>query len=276
VSEFVNVSSQQELDNAVANGDIPICREGFYSLSGNATARLSGNATARLFDNATAQLFDNATARLSGNATARLSGNATAQLFDNATARLFDNATAQLFGNATAQLSGNATAQLFGNATARLFDNATAEGSKYTAIHKLSKGATASGGVIIDVPEITTMGQFLDYYGVDVKRGKAIVYKLVDDNWTTAHGVVYEPGSSPSCGDWNPQRTCGGGLHFSPRPFMARKYSNGSRFVACEIKLADAVVITDGQPDKVKAKGCKVLFECDEDGRTVELEAKAA
>jgi hypothetical protein len=243
--EFVNVSSQQELDKAIANGDVPVCREGFYSLSGNATARLSGNATARL----------------SGNATARLSGNA----------------TAELSGNATAELSGNATARLSGNATARLSGNATAHGSKYTAIHRLAKTTKATGGgVVIEVPEITTMEQFFDYYGVDVKRGKATVYKIVDGEWSTGRGVIYAPGSKPSCGDWSATPCCGGGLHFSPRPFMARKYGDGSRFVACEIKLADAVVITDGgQPDKVKAKACKVLFECDEDGEPV-AEAVAA
>ena len=283
--EFVNVSSQQELEKAIANGEVPICRGGFYSLSGNATAQLSGNATAQLSGNATAQLFgnaaaqlsDNATAQLFGNATAQLFGNAAAQLFDNATAQLSDNATARLSGNATARLSGNATAQLSGNATAQLFDNATAQlfgnatarGSKYTAIHKLSRASTAKGaGVIIEVPEITTMEQFLDYYGIEVKRGKATVFKLVNENWVSDHGTTYEPGSKPSAADWSTRPECGGGLHFSPRPFMAQKYANGTRFLACEIKVTDAVVITGGgRPDKLKAKSCKVLYECDEDGQ---------
>jgi hypothetical protein len=48
---------------------------------------------------------------------------------------------------------------------------------------------------------------------------------------------------------------------------MALKYSSGPRFVACKVKLADVVVIDDyDTPDKVKAKACTVLFECDENG----------
>jgi hypothetical protein len=89
-------------------------------------------------------------------------------------------------------------------------------------------------------------------------------------------GTSYQPGEKPSAPDWDPEPCCGAGLHFSPRAFMARKYAPlGKRFVACKVKVADIVVITDyGTPDKVKAKACQVLHECDEDG--VELKALKA
>lgn len=89
------------------------------------------------------------------------------------------------------------------------------------------------------------------------------------------HGTSYRPGTSAEALDWDPAPSCGGGLHFSPRPFMARKYVSGSRFVACRVKLADVVVIDDyGTSDKLKARSCTVLFECDEDG--LEIAQKAA
>jgi hypothetical protein len=125
--------------------------------------------------------------------------------------------------------------------------------------------------VLIQVPPLNNAESFFDFYRVDVKKGKAVVYKLLHANFVSGHGTTYQPGTLATCPDWNARAECGGGLHFSPRPFMARKYSNGTRFVACEIEVDGAVVINDfgSKPDKLKAKFCKVLYECDADGEKV-------
>jgi hypothetical protein len=167
------------------------------------------------------------------------------------------------------QASGSATVRAYGSATVRASGSATVRASRYVAIQRHGTRAKISGGVFIQIPDIETIVEFCDYYGVTCED-TMVVYKLVDDGFVSAHGTRYQPDDKPEAPDWDGKPACGGGLHFSPRPFMARKYSSGTRFVACEVRCADAVVIDDyGTPDKIKAPRCTVLYECDEDGERI-------
>jgi hypothetical protein len=53
---------------------------------------------------------------------------------------------------------------------------------------------------------------------------------------------------------------------------MERRYSNGSRFVACRVKLSELVVIGEDRPDKGKAPRVLEIWEVDEDGNPVETQ----
>lgn len=160
--EFVNVKSQAELDKAVKNGDIPVCREGFFTA----------------------------------------------------------------------------------------YDSATVEASKFVAVQRhAGRYGTPSvtGGVLIDVPEIKTAQDFIDFYGLEVKRDWATVYKLVDADFKSGHGAVYTPGTTTSCPDWD-------------------------AYVECQVKVSEIVLLGD----KIKAPSCKCVREVDEDGEPVVAEAVAA
>lgn len=106
------------------------------------------------------------------------------------------------------------------------------------------------------------------FYGVDVKRGFAVLFKAVEDDWMGSYkrGITYRPGDKPKAPDFNPRGECGGGLHLSPRPFMARTYCDGAtHFLACKVRVSDLVIVGD----KVKVPSCTVLYEVDEDGNEV-------
>jgi hypothetical protein len=128
------------------------------------------------------------------------------------------------------------------------------------------------GGVIIDVPKVTTAAEWCDYHGVKVSRGIATLYKAVRDDYRSAHGADYSPGAKPAAPDWDPVPECGGGLHFSFHPVAALSYDRqATRFVACPVRLAEIVVHPDGSPTKVKAprvvgKGC---VEVDRTGKPI-------
>jgi hypothetical protein len=227
--EFVEVASQAELDKAVANGNIPICLEGFFRASGSASVRAS------------------------------------------------DSASVEAYGSASVRASGSASVEAYDSASVEAYGSASVRASKYVAVQRHGTTPAVTGGVLIDIPPIESAQDFCDFYGLKPSRGAVVLFKLVDDSYVSGYGASYRPGEKTIAPDWDGGlNCCGSGLHFSPRPFMARRYSSGSRFVACRVRLADMVPITshDGASDKCKAKACTVLFECDEDG--IEIPAAVA
>src|SRR5690606_22641171 len=95
------------------------------------------------------------------------------------------------------------------------------------------------GGVLIRVPDLAGPREWCDYHGITVDDdGCALLYKAVDGDWRSHHGATYRPGVEVSCPDWNPEPVYGGGLHFSPRPWMADRYQPVTeRYVACRVRL---------------------------------------
>jgi hypothetical protein len=147
------------------------------------------------------------------------------------------------------------------------------------AIHSHDRGygrPKIAGGVVIEIPKLDTAKKWLDYYGVPVERGIAILFKAVDDSWGANHnGFKYEPGTTPEAPDWKPTAECGNGLHFCARPIVAKdKYHrDATRFVGCPVRVSELVVIDES---KVKApRIVKPCFEVDQHGDPVAVEAAA-
>ena len=151
--------------------------------------------------------------------------------------------------------------------------------SKFVAIHRHNKAATVKGGVLIDVPDPSSLSptEWCDYYGVKVVRDTAYVFKAVDDDLSTPRarqrGIFYTPGTNPTCDDFNERPECGGGLHASPSPSMALDYNReATRFVCCPVKLTEIVVIDN----KVKVpRIAGKVFEVDRHGDKLQV-AEAA
>ena len=146
--------------------------------------------------------------------------------------------------------------------------------SDFVAVQRHGKSANVQGGVLIQIPEITTAKQWLSYYGVPEKHGVALLYKAVNDEWQTDRGTSYSPGSTPKAADWDGGKfECGGGLHFAFHPHAAKKfYPQATRFVACPVKVSE-IVVHEGavHPTKIKAPrvvapGC---FEVDAHGNRI-------
>jgi hypothetical protein len=188
-------------------------------------------------------------------------------------------ATVHASDSATVRASGSATVRASDSATVHASDSATVHATPYVAVHKLSAAASIAGGVLIEPPDLSKVMGWIEYHGVKVSEGRARLFKAVDDEWRSgrfgAKGArwIYEPGTEVAASDWNTRPVCGGGLHFVARPDVGLKYNEtATRYVACEVKLADIVVI---DPEKIKARVCKVLHEVDADGDEIAVLAKA-
>jgi hypothetical protein len=131
------------------------------------------------------------------------------------------------------------------------------------------KGAKVTGGhktrVKIDSPK-----DWCEYYGVAVKRGIAVLYKALNADFTSPHQFSYSPGTTPEAPDWDGgKQECGGGLHFSPSPAMAREFHREAvKYVACPVALKDIAIHPNGDyPQKCKARAaCQPIYEVNEDG----------
>jgi len=132
--------------------------------------------------------------------------------------------------------------------------------------------AVVEGGHQVRVSRATAQ-QWCDYYGVSVLDGIALLYKAVNSDFRSPHGANYTPGTIPVAPDWDGGTAeCGGGLHFSPSPAMAREFHpDAVRYLACPVALADIAIHPNASmPQKIKARGCAApTYEVNEDGEPV-------
>ena len=206
----------------------------------------------------------------------RADGNASVRAYGNASVRAYGNASVEAYGNASVEAYGNASVEADGNASVRAYGNASVEARKYVAIHKFpTSSGKIAGGVIIEVPDLVDGAAWCDFHGVDVADGAAILFKALDEDFSTAHarerGIFYTLGADVEAADWRPTPECGHGLHACARPWVALRYNRGAaRYVQVRVQVADLVVIDQ---DKVKVPALTVVCECDLDGEPVGVAA---
>jgi hypothetical protein len=116
-----------------------------------------------------------------------------------------------------------------------------------------------------------TLEAWCRFWNVSIQPdGTVILYKALNEGFKARNDFEYLPGSCPVAPDWDPNRECGGGLHFSPTPREALEFNPRARhFVACPILLSEIKthMISGAYPQKVKApRVLKPCFEVDIDG----------
>jgi hypothetical protein len=125
-------------------------------------------------------------------------------------------------------------------------------------------GTTQIFRVTGDTPEA-----WCKFWNVPIQEdGTVTLFKALDAGFkATRNYFQYLPGSCPVAPDWDPDRECGGGLHFSPTPREALAFNPWARhFVACPILLSEIKthMISGAYPEKVKApRVAKPCYEVD-------------
>ena len=184
-----------------------------------------------------------------------------------------DSASVTAYGSASVRASGSASVTASDSASVRASGSASVRASKYVSVHThAGQGKPKiTGGVLIEVPAITTVEVWCDLHGIELvdgpkvmgkAKGKAItVFKAVDDDYATGYsrqkGLFYRPGTDEVVApDWDPAPQCGGGLHLAPTPQHALDYNReATRFVSMRVLVADIrKPRADDDHGKVKAK----------------------
>ncbi len=180
--------------------------------------------------------------------------------------RAYDSSQVTAYDSSQVTACGSSQVTAYDSSQVRAYDSSQVTACDYVAVTRTNPHIKVSGGVVIDVPDLNDAVEWCRYYGIDVKRGVATVFKAVDDDYKSGYGADYTPGKKPKADDWDPTPTCGGGLHFSPRPFMALDYAGGAtRFLACRVKVSEMVALGD----KIKAPRVLSCVEVNEDGNAI-------
>ena len=301
----VYVRTQEELDEALAKSkchEVVVCsprdvwlkirdsRGKAVEVSGTATVEVSGNVTVRAFENATVNALDNSTVTAYDNATVTALSRATVTVFDDVRVTAFDDATVEAAENAKVRAWGNSIISAYDHATVSARDHATvmACGRAYVdaygsatvkagicvPVHVYSKTVTHQGGVIIDMTAIdvndpeTWCAMHLVEVGED---GQAHLYKALDADLNAGHD--YRLTNYPighvvdDTANWVDNNKCGGGLHVSPTPWLAKTYyKEASRFVEVCCPVEELRPINSS---KAKAPRFRVLREVTVDGAPI-------
>jgi hypothetical protein len=147
--------------------------------------------------------------------------------------------------------------------------NTTGKVGKYATCTVVDRGGRFNipGAHLLTVPDLDSAEVWLDYHGVEVKRGKAVLFKAVDDGFKSGYDFDYTPGTKPKCPDFKDHDGCGNGLHLCAAPSVSAGYFAGAtKYLACTVKVSEIVVIDNS---KVKVPAIHKIEECDFDGEVL-------
>jgi hypothetical protein len=231
---------------------------------------LKNSSRAVLWESSSAVLWESSRAELWGSSRAELRGSSSAVLWESSRAVLWESSSAELRGSSSAELRGSSRAVLWESSSAELW-------SLFAAAILRDKTCKATGGKakqrIALLSQPTAPREWLELVGARMNGRNAILYKRTSENFTTAKNFLYTIGKIAEAPDWNPKPECGGGLHFCISPAGCDAFRDGKddRYIACLVDPKDIVIHAQPEyPDKIKAKKCKVLYECDREGKQIE------
>ena len=205
-------------------------------------------------------------------------GNSQVTALENSQVTALENSQVTARENSQVAARGNSQVTAWENSFIRVYHGKVTVVSPSAVIMVMpgfdGKIINKAGVTIVYAPVVDTAEKWLSFYGVPVKNGKAVLYKAVDDDFSTDRArranIAYVPGTSPKAPDWNPEPECGGGLHFSAHPQIALQYNtDATRFVACPVLVSEIVVHYPAEyPDKVKApRVVGRCYEVDKNGK---------
>ena len=258
----VHVCTQEELDKALAK---PKCHEIVVCSPRGVWLKITDSRGKAVV--------------VSGGATVRAFENATVWACDNSIVRAWDNATISAYDHATVTAGDHATVRACDRASVDAYGSATVKAGTCVPVHVHSKTATCQGGVIIDMTTIDANDPetWCAMHLVEVDEdGQAHLYKALDADLNAGH--YYRLTNYPighivdDTANWVDNNKCGGGLHVSPTPWLAKTYyKEASRFieVCCPVKELRPI-----DSSKAKAPHLRVLREVTVDGSPIEGETR--
>ena len=277
---------------SVRAGDQCIVRAGDAAsvfLSAFATGQVRGRARATARGQTSLIATEDCDVRAYERARVAAHGRTAVKAWDAATVQAFDNTSVSTWGSASAravgearvearessfvEAGGRARVRALGASIVRARGRAAIDALDHVSVTVHGPGVEVTGGTVTRAPFPANAEEWCEFYGVEVRNGIATLFKAVDRDFNSYHGMSYAPGSQPRAPDWDGgERECGGGIHLSPDPALAVPRTYGAtRFVACPVRLAEIVTHPGGDyPDTVKAPGvCAPVYEVDEQGRTI-------
>jgi hypothetical protein len=235
--------------------------------SGSATVRALRRAKIVARDSVTVEAEHLSTVSVSDFVSVMAWESVTVEAAGEAQVLAWDRAKVEASERACIRAWGSATVRATGSVTVEAWDRATVAADPSVSVQ--AWGAPDDAGQFAPA---TSAEDWCRTYGVAVEDGIATLFKSVSSDYTSRFGTSYAPGSLPGAPDWDEgERSCGGGLHLSPRPYLGLEFTHRiGRFVACPVRLEDIAVGSGPYRNKVRARAvCAPVYEVDDNGRPV-------
>jgi hypothetical protein len=245
---------------------------------GSSQVRAYGSSQVTACDSSQVRAYGSSQVRAYGSSQVTACDSSQVTACDSSQVRACDSSQVRAYGSSQVTACDSSQVRAYGSSQVRACgssqvtacDSSQVTATKYVAVTQQDKQAKIKGGVLIKLPTIRTAHQWCDFYDVPIKAGIAILYKALRNNYKTSRGFLYAPNTTPSAPDWDGgEQECGGGLHFSPKPFMALAFDNeATKFMACPVLVKEIKVHKNPSfPGKVKAPRIfKPCYEVDING----------
>jgi uncharacterized protein (DUF1330 family) len=285
------VTTQADLDRAIENGVYPmICGNAYFEVRDSSQVTACDSSRVKAYGSSQVTACDSSRVKAYGSSQVTACDSSRVTAYGSSQVKVRDSSRVTAYGSSQVTAYNSSQVKAYGSSQVKVRDSSRvtaynssqvkAYGSsrvtatKFVAITRHGDQCNVVGGVLIAIPKIATAKEWCEFYDVEVVEGVAVLFKAVGDDYHSPKRGNYTPGTVPVADDWDGgKKECGGGLHFSPRPFMAFAFHpSATKYVACPVNLEDIAVHPDGHfPEKVKARGCCApCWECDIDGNKME------
>ena len=225
---------------------------------------------------------------VTGNARVVAWGSSSVEARESSSVEARESSSVEARESSSVEAWGSSSVEAWGSSSVRVFGCKSVKASKHAVVMQHNPAANITGGRILEMHHPQNGQEWCEFYGVEIRKGGnlsrklagqdvAILYKAVGEKFHTRNGVHYTPGTAPEAPDWDGgEAECGGGLHFSPHPKLAREFFRGApHFVACPVLVEEIAVHPEpSMPEKVKApRVCAPCWEIDLKGNAIEGKA---
>lgn len=205
-----------------------------------------------------------------GNSSVAACGNSSVAAWDNSSVEAWDNSSVEARGNSSVEALGNSTVMALRNSTVMALENSrVTAGGNAQVLDAARRGNIQTSGNARVVCNPSTIQEWADYNGVEIKDGKIRLYKAVhgidgkyvsdyDENFTYSIGKTVESNGF----DEDPKEDCGKGIHLFALPWAAWYGRTWDDLVLLELEVeASEIVVPLFDTVKVRAPRAKVIRE---------------
>jgi hypothetical protein len=276
-----------------------VARDNSYVVAwGNSSVEAYENSSVVAYGNSSVVAWENSSVVAWGNSSVEARENSSVVAWENSSVEAWENSSVEAWWNSTVEAWGNSSVVARENSSVVARDNSYVVARDNSVVrlfsdfskivlHRFSvlfkdidlkvKVSIKSKNVKI---QTTKLLPYLEREGIEVIKGKVILYKKVSKEFKTQEGKPNETdwkiGSTLVHKNYEPTKEeCGEGkFHACSKPYFCDDFRNEKedKYIAIEVNKKDLYEWKKPvYPHKIAFRSCKVLFECNKLGKEIKI-----
>ena len=243
----------------------------------NSSVEAYDNSSVEAYDNSSVVAYDNSSVVACGNSSVEARSNSSVVACGNSSVVACGNSSVVAYDNSSVEAYGYSSVEAYDNSSVKAWENSSVEAYGYSSvvaqgntqvIDKQVEGKIQISGNARKVHMPKTIHEFMDFYGVNHTKTKAVFYKAVRKEYNKYYSdydnnFTYEIGKKKEekC-DTDITETCSYGINISNLNWAIDYGKNWCDLAILEVetKIAD-IVMPEDTDGKVRTSKIKVLRE---------------